>query len=288
MPTTSRSLIIPSTSAPLSRALEGLHASLISAAETSVTETLEASGQSVSAYTSLERRAMIKIEALKLVNGLDLAAIIERGRLLHEIEEEGLVGVHPGHYSTLEEMARDQGISISELSDVRALVDIIFPWIEEHLEISVAQLWASIGKSGFRQLTPVLRGLITGDETGARSTRESVTMILDSIAATAASQGEENLPAEEITQRAVQYVLDVGINSPTREITRRLRPNHTPDIATLFIQDGETTYTLMKMNSDQRTMFLRLANNHLNASLVDAGGRAPYIAMLSNIFGESE
>jgi hypothetical protein len=238
-------------------------------------------------YTALERQAMVTIEALKLVNGLDLAAVLERGRLLREIEAGGLVGVHPGGYRTLEEMARDQGISISELSDTRTLCDVIFPWIEEHLDTPVAQVWDQIGKSGFRELVPVLRSLITGDETGSTSTRQAVERVLSDTTASATANGEELTP-EETTERAIRHVVEVGISNPVREIRRQLRPDHTRDIATLFIQNEQSTYAVMRLNEDQMTMFMRLAGTHLNASRVTAEGREQYVEMLGSIFGADE
>ena len=62
---------------------------------------------------------MVATEKLRLVNGMDLAAIMLRGKILKDIEDQALHTVHPNHYDTLTALAEEQGISISELSDIR-------------------------------------------------------------------------------------------------------------------------------------------------------------------------
>ena len=122
----------------LSRTLLGLEASMERAARENLNAALSQAGTSLDSYTGTEPLAIIATEKLRLVNGLDLAAIMLRGRLLHEIEDGALFTVHPMHYTTLEQMAQEQGISLSELSDIRGMYDVVFPYIENELGLSVA------------------------------------------------------------------------------------------------------------------------------------------------------
>lgn len=116
--------IIPSSSMQLSTALLGIENSLLRAAEANVA----LMGDD---FTDAEREAMTTIEELKLINGMDLAAVLLRGKLLQRIEERGMWSYHPARYGSLQEMARDQGISVSNLSNIRDLNLVIFPWMAQ-------------------------------------------------------------------------------------------------------------------------------------------------------------
>ena len=151
----------PSQNAALSTSLMGIEAALSTAAQANVQTAIAGTGD----YTEMEIRSMTTIEELKLVNGMDLAAIILRGKLLKQIEDEALYSFHPNQYTTLQDMAREQGISLSELSNVRDLCFVVFPYMEEQLGMNVAVTFENIGKSNMRELVPVIKAIISGEET---------------------------------------------------------------------------------------------------------------------------
>src|SRR5688572_21925771 len=94
----------PADSRTLSAALNGLTRTVFQAAEENLRETL---GSDFNQYTALERRSMIATEALRLTNGMDLAAIMSRGEIIAQIEREGLTGVHPNGYANLTQLAQE-------------------------------------------------------------------------------------------------------------------------------------------------------------------------------------
>lgn len=46
-------------------------------------------------FTEAEKEAMVTIEELKLINGMDLAAVLLRGKILRRIEEKKHVVISP-------------------------------------------------------------------------------------------------------------------------------------------------------------------------------------------------
>ncbi len=131
-------------------------------------------------FTPLERRAVTMVEQMRLLGGFELMTLLERGALMREIEQEGLVSVFPGEYNSLEDICQAIGISKSEYSDTRGLCDVVFPWLEENTERSLQEWWEEIGKSKFRELLPVLRGLIEGESARNHETvNEAIRFQLD-------------------------------------------------------------------------------------------------------------
>ena len=244
-------------------------------------------------YGALEVQSIEIIEALKLTHGLDLTAVILRGKLIHQFEEGGFAGVYPGESTDLTTIARLNGISLTELSDTRTMYDIVFPWIEENLPgVTVAELWAKIGKSGMKDLLPVLRALITGVATGSESVRNSVDMLLNDAFLAATTDG--SLPADEAEQQtflraaAINHVLELGAELPVREVRRIIRPTHTPNIATIVINNGATKYAVMKLTADQETMLQRVMGNHLSSTTTPAERYPDQLALFQRVFSEGE
>ncbi len=119
-------------------------------------------------FSETEMQAMVTIESLKQVGGLELTAVLLRAYYLRAIQAGNMIANHPGGYTSLNEMAEDNGLSVAELSQTIDLVNIIFPFIQNNLGIPVAQLWEQVGKSKLRELVPVLKVIITGDALGHR------------------------------------------------------------------------------------------------------------------------
>ncbi len=257
-------------------------------------------------YTALERRSMIVVEALRLTHGMDLAAILTRGALIKQIEQEGLVSVHPGRFSTLTEMAEDQGISVGELSDTRTLCEVIFPYLES-AGISVAGIWASVGKSTFREMAPALSAMITGEQPAHASVRASVEGLLAASAASLIEQGlitnyvpdnreEADARMAQVRHNAIINLVQLASTTPTRQMRATLRPSRTPPVNGVYLvsenngrltQDGG--YVLLKVESqDQFDMLRRLLGTHVVATSVNTHGNqaaAPYTTAFRRLMG---
>ena len=79
MPQDTQLTIRVSENATLSNALLNLEGSLEAAARQNLNAVLEQAGQTLDIYTGTEQLAMVATEKLRLINGMDLAAIMLRG-----------------------------------------------------------------------------------------------------------------------------------------------------------------------------------------------------------------
>ena len=288
------SLIIPgSGNNSLASARGSFRAQLATAAETNTAYLAE------EGYTPLEIRAVQKVEQMRLLGGFELLTLLERGQLMNEIEQEGLVTVYPGEYRRLEDIAQSIGISKSEYSDTRALCDVIFPWLEAHTERSLAEWWEDIGKSKFRELVPVLRGLIEGEsarnhETVNEAIRAQLNNAMANILTEATDQnlGEEEIAALQqevaengtLQQRAILNVLEFG-SLPVREMRQQVRPNRTPNIIGTLLR-GATSYAVLRMSSEQVEMFQRLMGTHVDMATINGEDFSEHVRFIGRIIPE--
>jgi hypothetical protein len=236
----------PASSPVLSSALTSLEQSLQAAARANVEAVLAASPDND--YTVTEIEAMTLIEQLKQVNGLDLAAVLLRGKYLRQIEASNAIANHPGGYTNLQEMARDQGISVAELSQTLALVNIVFPYVTETLGMNVYTLWEQIGKSNFRELVPALVSIITGEDSNSASVRGSVAAITAEVLEDA---GVEEMPEDELRQRTVDQLLTDGAHLTNRQLRERIRPERTQVIEATLIGHNGTRVLVCSLDEDQ-------------------------------------
>lgn len=259
--------------ANLSASLRTLTGHVLNAAEENIRTAL---GPDVENYSALELRSMVTVEAFRLTQGMDLAAIYARGELAAQIEREGLFTVHPNGYTTLEQMAQSQGISVSELSDTRALCSVIFPYIENEMGLSMAEQWNSIGKSSFREMVPALRALITGEQPSHTSVREAVQNMLSvaraSVEASGSLTGDEAQDLRAVRQEAVRQLLVAGATTPTRQLRRAIRPSRTSPVNIVNLQVDESAYFAVVQipSREQLDMFNRLMGDHADIFNIDA------------------
>ena len=126
-------------------------------------------------FGALQIKAMQKIEALRLVGALDLAGIMARWEIIKEIRDENLLATHPSNFATLEAMAEQQGISVSELHDIENLGGVIFPWLIENVgPNAIADTWDELGKSRMREMVSVLTSSISGTVSSSRRVRDAI------------------------------------------------------------------------------------------------------------------
>ncbi|MGD8405303.1 MAG: hypothetical protein PVJ21_16705 [Anaerolineales bacterium] len=290
-------IIIPGEgSEALSLARQSFRQQLDAAAQQNVAELAE------QGYTPLEIRAVQKVEQLRLLGGFELVTLLERGALFQEIEREGLAGVYPGDATTLEEICQEIGISKSEYSDTRGLCEVVFPWLEENTEQSLQEWWEQIGKSKFRELLPVLRGLIEGasarnHDTVNEAIQAQLENALEGILAEASVTAGGELPADEaalieqaahdngtVQQRAILNVLEFG-SLPVREMRQQVRPSRTPNIYATVLR-GHTSFAVLRMSPEQLEMFERLMGTHVDAAILMGNDYPDHVRLLGQIIPE--
>jgi len=244
----------PSTSVQLSGALVGLRENIEVAARAS----LDAAMDEDADWTETEQLAMLRIEQLRQVNGLDLAAVLLRAEYLQEIEGNNLISRHPAGYANMGEMARDQGISLAELSQTLDLANVVFPYVQQFVAIPV--LWEQIGKSNMRELVPVLKCIITGVDAGAQSVNDAAQRILDDVVLTFANADRpDDAEDRDIVRRAaVEQLLEHGATLTNRELRQQIRPERTPAAeVTTFSTPDETIVIAAELTPEQWELFMR-------------------------------
>lgn len=270
-----------------SLAINSLTGSLYEAARANIELTTDGGN-----FSALQMRSMIVTEQLRLVGGMDLASLLIRGQLIRQIAEEGLHSVHPNGYADLSALAADQGVSVGELSDVRALCEYIFPYITNVLQRNLHEVWSEVGKSKFREMVPALKSLITGEEADAQTVRDAVAAMLSNstLALMQDNVIDEDTPDEEArlaTQRhAVESLLHFGATLPVRELRRTVRPARTPPVEALTLQvaDYEWFQVLHITTQEQYDMVQRVLGIHQNNMLLNGRDDQTRVRMLRRMF----
>ncbi len=168
----------PAQNQDLARTFGGIRGAIETAAQANVDALIEESG---SQFAHIEAEALVAIEALKQVNGLDLTAVLLRAHYIRQIQEGNLLANHPAEYSSIDHMARDNGMSSTDLFVTLDVVNIIFPFIQDELGIPVPMFWNNLSKSKIKELLPVLKAIITGEEPSRATTREAVERFVDDV-----------------------------------------------------------------------------------------------------------
>jgi hypothetical protein len=249
-----------STNNVLSNQLLGLSERLEQAARRNVHQWLEQNPQQ--SFTITEKRAMVKLEQLKLTGDLTLAEIILRGDIIREIESHGLWSSHPMGYGSMEEAATAQGISISEYSNIRDLTDIIFPFLTD-MGYNIAELWEDIGKSKFRELVPILKRIITDEPSSSRMVEQLFTSELDNIFATASAQGNQ-ITEDQARHTLIDQLLEAG-TLPVRELRQRIRPERAPTTNAYQLPSQNNNHiVMMVIDTNQIRNLIRRLNGFID------------------------
>jgi len=245
----------PASAPALAGALVGIRSNIEAAARANLNAVLQEGGD----YTETEQQAMLMIEQLRQVNGLDLAAILLRAEYLNIIEANNLITRHPAGYASMREMARDQGISEAELSQTLDLANVIFPYARDTLGWNIAQMWEEIGKSNMRELVPVLKGIITGEPSNSATVNDSVERILDDVTITFRNSDQPELADDNaaVQQAAVEQLLEQGQLLTNRELRQHIRPERTPSVPVVTFQEGDNVIITAELSPDQWEVFMR-------------------------------
>jgi hypothetical protein len=206
---------------------------------------------------------------LNLSKGLGFAEIMVQGRIIETMERESLHSVHPGGYTTLEELAQDQGISVSEMSQIRDLTGTIFPWVKDHVGMEPQALWNDIGKSKLRELVPILKRTITG-EVARGSVETSYTAVQNDVISTftVANPGEDAPTGEALQTLIIEQLLEHGASLTNANLRQTIRPDRTPSLEPVVVrrfspgQAESKLYIVMEVTNDQMTMLERRLHGH--------------------------
>jgi len=274
-----------STSRSLSNEILTLKERFEQEARLQVSEYLETDGRQ---FTQTEKYAMVKLQQLKMIKSLTLAKVILMGEVIQEIEAHGLWSAHPMGYQSMEEAAKDQGISLSEYSNIRDLTQIIFPYLQE-AGYTIAEQWERIGISKFRELIPVLKRAITGTESRSERVEAVFNNEMDDIYATASVAGDD---MNDIAAR--QLVVDTFIQRgelPVTELRRHLRPERTPSLMGWRVPyRGNQSIFMMVVNEDQEQMLSRRLNGYMDVTPVqrDEMSRSQVIREIGRYFTQGD
>jgi len=182
-----------------------------------------------------------------------------RGKILREIEAKSLWTTHPELFNTLEDAATYYKIPRSVLSNVRDWYNIVFPYFEEN-NIDVAETIESIGISNLREMTPVLKSLITGQESSRELTKASVEKVRNDVEATD-RVANSNLTEEEKTLECVNWLLTAG-HAPNQELRKNLRPR--PPIEAVLMSRNNTKFVVAEMDEEQSELLTSTLGKHFD------------------------
>ena len=255
--------------ATVDETMNSLWSSLEKTAANNIQQAAVDQGADLTGYSAIELRALLYGEMLDLSKGLGFAELIVQGRILETMERESLHSVHPGGYTTLDELAQDQGISISELSQIRDLTGTIFPWVQDKLNMEPQFLWNEVGKSKLRELVPLLKRCITGEV--ARGTVETSYQAVsnDLVASYLTANPQEDAPeGEELQVMFVDHLITSGATLTNANLRQTIRPDRTPSLEPVIVrrfsngQADSDLYVILKVSDDQMTMLERRLHGH--------------------------
>lgn len=249
--------------APMLEAVVGMDAAVRVTAELEVTNFIDETGER---FTATEIEAMTVVQELSGIAIVDLAVVLMKAERVKRIQSENIVTRHPGDYASLAELAQDNGLSNSELSNILDLVDTIFPYLRE-LGYSIGVLWRSLGKSKFREMTPILKVLISGEAAAHGTVNASVEHVLDSVAASAIASGDE-MDAAGMRVEAVRWLVDQTELLTIPQMRREVRPVTTPIIHCSAINVGEDRIVMMRVSDEQWLLVNRILGRHFEAQTV--------------------
>ena len=257
------------------QSLDAMYGALEKSAAIAIEHIALEENTTLSDFSAIEQRAMLMTEMLSQSKAVDFAAVMLKGRIIDTLENESLHAAHPAGYTTLEELAIDQGIGSSELSNIRDLTRVVFPWIEEHMDMSAREVWDQVGKSNLRELVPVLKRIMTGDTARGTVERAYANLVVNMIATVVDADGpvigddDQGQYLDMIHDRLVEQLISDGGVLTNANLRQVIRPDRTQSIdAYIFhLPDGE--HMLLTLLSDeQEQMMARRMHGYWDASSI--------------------
>lgn len=256
--------------------LDGIWSSLEKSAASSIAQAASQENAALGEYSQIEQRALLYGEMLNQSKGLSFAEVMIQGRIVATMERESLASVHPAGYRSLDELAKDQGIGASELSQIRDMTQTIFPWIQTTIGTDPAELWQEVGKSKLRELTPLLKRVISGEEA-----RGSVETSYDNLIAginRVATEAGQTLTDETRQRAAVDQLITHGMTMTNADLRQTIRADRTPSLEPVIltrwnptgVEPARRNYIIVEVTEDQMTMLSRRLHGYWDPVRVSA------------------
>ncbi len=186
---------------------------------------------------------------LEAINGLDLASVILRGKLLREIEDRELWHIVPGNFSSPTEAIQQRGkLSATQQNFVKGMRDIVFPYVRERLGMSVVEFWAQVGESQAKEILPILKAIITDKASLSGRVNENAAKLLDQF--------------DDDKQAAIEHLIDLAGNNTVLEVRKAL--GSTAQIDMLVLHKNGASFILAEVTHDQLAMLARIGSNHID------------------------
>jgi hypothetical protein len=266
--------------------LMGIHTIIEQAAAEEVAQQITEAGGPQN-FSAINIQAMTAVEAFRQVSGLDLTAVLLRAYYLRMIQEQNLLANHPSQYSSLSDMAANNGCSVTDMLATLDMVNILFPYVENQLGIPVHEFWAGIGKSKIKEMLPVLKVLITGEGSDTQSVQAAIERmmdeqyagfrvddhyqqemaVIDDPNADAQLQANTRTYIDGIARRnIIEHLIEIGGQLPITEVRRHLRPTRTSPIYFSMIPDGQNFILMGTASQDQLDMLRNKMGERLESN----------------------
>jgi hypothetical protein len=209
-------------------------------------------------YTGPELLAIKIFEMLALTREYDLANIILRGQLINEIKTKNLWTVYPETFANASEaIAAKCGISRTQQSNIEALNNYIFPYIENELGMSLPDFWTDISPTNLTEIVPHLMQIITGKTSKSAKVRDQLEKVYGEVG-----------DAENKDRAAIEQLVEVA-RGTKEDLRKALREVHTPPIDAVVLKRGDRMWLFARLDDDQLKMLYRIAGDHVEFAYGD-------------------
>ena len=213
------------------------------------------------------RDAMVKLEQLKQTKGQTLADVYLRYKLIEEIQSDDLWRAHPDSFESVEDAVVDQGVSKSEYSNILDFCETIFPYLTD-AGYNIQDLWETLGKSKFRELTPLLKRIITGEESRSKYVEKAFQKFVEKITGNTPAEGE--VIPDNVGKQVIDHLLKLAEELPVKDLRDEIRPDRRTKLqAYQFPYSDQKTGLLIIADTEQVEAFGSHFSDFLNVSQIE-------------------
>jgi transcriptional regulator of met regulon len=224
-------------------------------------------------FTTTEIESITRIKVLKALNSPDLVPKLLQYKYVRYIHNGGMAMHKIRQYTSLAKIATAAESSVTELSRMICLVEIVLPYLVNKLHMDISSLWIEVGKSNFFDMLAVLKVLITSEK-GARSAKAYAIAqrLLDDAIAVHRAAGQAIPDDEALRQEVVQDMIENAARLSNRELRTYLRSDQTSPI-TVYHYDYKGQGVLIALvNEEQKRMLTRKARAWIDVQQTDLAG----------------
>jgi hypothetical protein len=137
-----------------------------------------------------------------------------------------------------------------------------------------------------RELNPVLKTLITGEEPQRKSVKVKVNKLINDVKATAAVSGVD-LTTEEITNQAIINALELGKGS-NADLRKSLEATAHEPILTVILRKDDTRYAVSEVDEDQYLLLLNVMGRYMEVVEIDGRYENQLVASLERFLWKGD